>query len=172
MVDDELGEVTNGVDGARLRMRQGFGWQLVLLLTQFLLGMMVNLWVTIPSVHPGAYAANYFVGLLQGIPWALGHSNLFLQLHISIGLALWLMAMMLVIGAVRLHDGASIGVTITGWMGISGAGFNGGSFLNYGHSVSSLLMAVGFALAAACYVWGWGRSLRVASQSGQVSAHG
>jgi hypothetical protein len=30
---------------------------------------------------------------------------------------------------------------------VVGAGFNGGSFLNYGQNFSSMLMAVGFALA-------------------------
>ena len=33
-----------------------------------------------------------------------------------------------------------------------GAGFNGGSFLNYHEDFSSMLMAVGFALAMSAYV--------------------
>ena len=39
-------------------------------------------------------------------------------------------------------------------MFIVGAGFNGASFLNYGHDVSSLIMAVLWALALACYLTG------------------
>jgi len=34
---------------------------------------------------------------------------------------------------------------------VLGAGFNGGSFLNYAQNFSSMLMAVGFALAMSAY---------------------
>lgn len=35
-----------------------------------------------------------------------------------------------------------------------GAGFNGASFINYGHDFSSLLMSVGFLLALVSYLVG------------------
>lgn len=37
---------------------------LVLLLGQFAIGMAVNLYVAIPTHHPGAHPANYFMSLL------------------------------------------------------------------------------------------------------------
>ena len=58
-----------------------------LLLLQFLLGMIVNLYVTVPSTHPGSSASNYFGGLVQGVPWAIAHGALALQLHAALGLA-------------------------------------------------------------------------------------
>ncbi|MCL4542016.1 MAG: hypothetical protein M1396_06745 [Chloroflexi bacterium] len=93
------------MDHVRLwRMQQEFRWLLISLLAQFLLGMVANLWVVIPARHPGTHAANYFLGLLQGIPWALASSNLFLRLHIAVGVMLWVLATLLLIEAIRWHD--------------------------------------------------------------------
>ena len=47
---------------------------------------------------------------------------------------------------------ASNSWAILGFVGVIGAGFNGGSFLNYQEDFSSILMAVGFALAMSAYV--------------------
>lgn len=161
------------MDHARLRqMKQGFLRLLILLGAQLLIGMATNLWVVIPVTHPGARAANYFFGLLQGIPWALVHGNLLLQLHIAVGLVLWVFTTLLVIAAIRGHEGTFMTATIIGWVSITGAGFNGGSFLNYGHNVSSLLMTAGFVLAATCYVWGLLHSVRLAHLSRVTSSHG
>ena len=38
-----------------------------------------------------------------------------------------------------------------GFIGILGAGFNGGSFLNYHQDFSSMIMATGFAIAVVAY---------------------
>src|SRR5258708_33786970 len=43
---------------------------LLLLAVQFLLGMLVNLFVQVPSVHPGVGASNYFQGVVQRLAWA------------------------------------------------------------------------------------------------------
>ena len=71
-----------------------------LLLIQYLLGMVVNVYVVLPGRHPGAGAGNYFSGA------------------------------------------------------VAGAGFNGASFVNYGHAFSSMIMAGLWALALACYFTG------------------
>ncbi len=42
-----------------------------------------------------------------------------------------------------------------GFVGILAAGFNGASFLNYGHDFSSFLMALGFVLALCVYAIGF-----------------
>ena len=44
--------------------------------------------------------------------------------------------------------------SILGAIGVIGAGFNGGSFLNYGLDFSSMLMALGFAAAIGSYAVG------------------
>ena len=81
------------------------------LIFQFLLGTAVNLFVKIPTNHPGSNPPEYFGGAAAvGSRWR------------------------------------------PGFIGVLGAGFNGGSFLNYHEDFSSMLMAVGFALAMSAYV--------------------
>ena len=45
-------------------------------------------------------------------------------------------------------------LSVLGALAIVGAGFNGASFLDYGHAFSSLIMAALWALALACYIGG------------------
>jgi len=61
---------------------------LLLLATQFLVGIVVNLFVTIPDAHPGAQASEYFSGVAQGVSWAIIGGALPLQAHVLIGLLL------------------------------------------------------------------------------------
>ncbi len=63
---------------------------LLLLAAQFLVGMLVNLYVTTIPPHPGASAPEYFSGVVQGVAWALVHAPLFLLLHAIVGLLLFL----------------------------------------------------------------------------------
>lgn len=125
---------------------------LILLSAQFLVGMLVNLFVTVPAVHPGSSASNYYAGVFQGVIWALGNATLYLLLHVIIGLLLFLDSIMLLIVSVAARRRAWIITSILGLLGIMAAGFNGASFMNYGHNLSSLLMSLGFMLAVIPYV--------------------
>jgi hypothetical protein len=128
---------------------------LILLVVQFLLGMVVNLFIQLPSVHPGAQAPEYFSGVVQGVAWALVHSQLGLLLHVVVGLLLGIASFVLLGLAIASRRRAWIITSILGWIGIVGAGFNGASFLNYGHDFSSLLMSIGFILALVSYAIGF-----------------
>ncbi len=128
---------------------------LVLLGAQFLIGMLVNLFVTVPSAHPGVNPSNYFVGVAQAVAWALFNAPWALLIHVVIGLLLFLLSIVLLVLAIASRRRAWITISILGLIGIMGAGFNGASFMNYGGlNISSLLMAVGFLLAAICYTIG------------------
>ncbi len=151
--------VVSVVGRAPTRLTRTLGWQLILLLAQFFLGLSVNLWTSLPRVHPGSHSPHYFAGLGQGLVWALLHANLLLRLHIILGILIWLLATHLLFSARRDRTWGITLALILAWIGITGAGFNGGSFLNYGRNMSSLLMSVGFALAVVCYVWAWGHTL-------------
>ncbi|HVB60545.1 MAG TPA: hypothetical protein VNE61_05050 [Ktedonobacteraceae bacterium] len=129
---------------------------LLLLAAQFLIGMTVNLFVVVPSAHPGAYPSNYFVGVVQGVIWALGHGPQWLLFHVIVGLLLFLGSLILIVLAIAARRRAWIITTILGLIGIMGAGFNGASFMNFGgQGFSSMLMAVGFLLAAISYAVGF-----------------
>ena len=127
---------------------------MLLLLLQFLLGMAVNLFVTIPAHHPGSQASNYFVGVFQSVVWAISHGTLTLALHTVLGLLLVLSSIGVLSGAIRRRRRGLIIVAALGLVGIMAAGFNGGSFLVFGKSYSSMLMSVGFAIAVAGYAVG------------------
>ena len=129
---------------------------LALLGLQFLLGMLANLFVTVPAVHPGANASEYFSGVAQGVIWALGNGVAALRLHVIVGLLLFLAAIWLLVLAIAERRRGHIVVAAVGLVGIMAAGFNGASFMNYSHDFSSLLMSLGFLLATAAYVIGYG----------------
>ena len=125
------------------------GW----LIVQFLIGMATNLFVDITRNHPGANPPEYFSGVAQSVTWAILHGPVLLQLHAVLGLVLLIGAVSVFVRAMRL--GATRAVKIAtgiGGVAILGAGFNGGSFLNYDEDFSSMIMASFFAIAVAGYV--------------------
>lgn len=127
---------------------------LLLLAAQFLIGMLVNLFVVVPASHPGTNAPEYFSGVVTGVLWVLGHATLWLWLHAIIGLALFLASLILLGLAIASRRRGWIISSIFGLLGIVLAGFNGASFLNYGHDFSSLFMSMGFLMAAIAYMLG------------------
>ena len=127
---------------------------LILLAAQFLIGMLVNLFVVVPSAHPGTNAPEYFSGVVTGVLWVLGHGTLWLWLHAIVGLALFLCSLVLLGLSIAARRRAWIISSLFGLLGIMTAGFNGASFLNYGHDFSSLLMSIGFLIAVIPYMIG------------------
>jgi hypothetical protein len=72
-----------------------------------------------------------------------------------VGLLLFLASLSLIGLAIAAHNRAWIITSLLGFIGIVGAGFNGASFMNYGHDFSSLLMSIGFLLAVISYAVGF-----------------
>ncbi|MGH9072163.1 MAG: hypothetical protein ACRDX8_13610 [Acidimicrobiales bacterium] len=124
---------------------------LVLLLVQFGFGIGTNLYVKIPSQHPGAQASNYFTGLMKGIGWVIPNGAIVLAAHAALGLALILVGLAVLVRSFSAHRGGILAASLIGWLAIIGAGFNGASFLNYNNDISSLIMSLLFALAVLCY---------------------
>src|ERR1700694_1917963 len=118
-----------------------------MLIVQFLLGTTVNLFVKIPGDHPGANPPEYFVGLVTSVSWAILHGGLWLTLHAAVGLVLVLAALGTLVQAIRLRGGGLITLAALGVVGVLGAGFDGGSFLNYREDFRSMPTAGGLCLA-------------------------
>ncbi len=136
-------------------LRPFAAFTLLLLAVQFIEGMLVNLFVTVPAAHPGANTSNYFLGVVQGVAWVLTQGTLYLLLHSVIGLLLFLSSLILLGLAIASRRPAWIITSIIGLLGIMGAGFNGASFMNYGHNLSSLLMSMLFLLSVIAYAVGF-----------------
>jgi hypothetical protein len=133
------------------QLRISFLFALVMLIAQFLLGMAVNLFVKIPTDHPGANPPEYFSGVAQSVTWAILNGNLLLAIHSGFGLVLVIAAVGTLFQAIRNRRRGIVVSAAFGFIGVLGAGFNGGSYLNYHQDFSSMLMATGFAIAVVSY---------------------
>jgi hypothetical protein len=126
----------------------------LVLLVQYLLGMTANLYVTLPAHHPGAGARNFFAGVASGLAWVIPHGPAWVAAHAALGLALVVAAVASIALTWRPGSRLVTATSVLGALAIVGAGFNGTSFLNYGHAFSSMIMAGLWALALACYITG------------------
>ncbi len=124
----------------------------LLLVAQVGVGMVVNLYVTIPARHPGADPANYFSGSARSVGWALGSAPAALAVHAGLGVALVLGGIAVAIGAWRCASRTVGALTVLAAGLIIGAAFNGASFLDFNHDISSLIMALLALAALLCYV--------------------
>jgi hypothetical protein len=126
----------------------------VLLLIQYLLGMVVNVFVVLPGRHPGAGASNYFTGAVSGLGWVVSDGPGWAAAHAAFGMALAAAAIASVVLVWGKGGRLSVGLAVVGALAVIGAGFNGASFLDYGKGFSSMIMAGLWALALACYAGG------------------
>lgn len=122
---------------------------------QFLAGMLLNLFVIIPNNHPGRDAPNFFTGGIHGLFWALaGHGGWELSVHASLALLLVLGSISLVVSAIVRHDKNWVIASSIAALFTIGALFNGLSFINYNHNVSSMIMASCWLVAVGSLVYG------------------
>jgi hypothetical protein len=147
MAETRLGA---GVEVER-RLRRMLFVAVLAILAQSSIGMAVNLYVTVPARHPGSKPSDYFAGSFRSVVWAIGHGATALAVHAAFGLALVILAFGVAVHAIRLGRRPVMIWSILGGLLVIGAGFNGASFLDFGHDSSSLIMALLAFAAIACY---------------------
>lgn len=120
----------------------------ILLVVQFIVGMYINLYVTLPKVHPGIQGS-----YAPSIPWALaGHAGIALAIHVTTWILLSIGSIALVVRGILSHRKAFIVGNSLGLLFILLAGSGGLSFVNRGgQNGDSLMMALGFILAIVSY---------------------
>jgi hypothetical protein len=124
---------------------------LLLVLVQAGIGMVVNLYVTIPAHHLGAHPSNYFSGSFHSVMWSIGHGAIALAVHASLGLALVVLTLSVAIRSFTVgRRSVSVTATLASLL-VIGAGFNGASFLDFDNNISSLIMTLLAIGAIACY---------------------
>jgi hypothetical protein len=68
-----------------------------LLLVQYLLGMVVNVYIVLPGRHPGAGAGDYFSGAAAGLAWVVADGPAWAAAHAAFGsmimAGLWALAL-------------------------------------------------------------------------------
>jgi hypothetical protein len=124
---------------------------IVLILVQSGIGMDVNLFVAIPTQHPGARPSSYFSGSVRSVAWAVAHGAPALVAHAVLGLALALLVICVAGYALRLGHRPIGAWSVLAGLLVIGAGFNGASFLDFNNDISSLIMALLAFGAVACY---------------------
>ncbi|MGH2444034.1 MAG: hypothetical protein ACRDFX_12840 [Chloroflexota bacterium] len=133
------------------RFRGNVLGMLSLLIIQFVLGMAVNLFITITRNHPGTNSADFFAAVFQSVVWAVSQGPIVLILHAILGLLLFINSIFILISAYRLPSTAVRVLAVLGTLGIIAAGINGASFLSYNQDANSFVMSITFALAAVVY---------------------
>jgi hypothetical protein len=150
-----MGPQRNRVSDARMSRQLAVNiTACALLLAQYLLGMVVNVYVILPARHPGAGASNYFSGSASGLAWVVASGPAWAAAHAVLGMALAAAAIIGVALTWRRGPRPATAVSVLGALAIIGAGFNGASFLTYGRAFSSMIMAGLWAVALACYLTG------------------
>ena len=122
---------------ARLvRIRLSSLGAVIMLIIQFILGVVYNLYGTAPT-------AKKSIGLF---------SSPVLALHVVLGILLFVAAVMLLVRAIGARHRLTIWMAAVGLVGIIAAGGAGLGFTGSGASGASLGMSIAFAVSLACYV--------------------
>jgi hypothetical protein len=121
---------------------------LAMLIVQFAIGIVVNLYATIPAKDKGS-------GIFGAIGKALTNGPASLATHAGVALLIVLAAVALVVRSIVTRHTASIVLSVLGLAAIAGAAFNGARFVaDGGPANASLAMALSTAVAMLCYAIG------------------
>ena len=145
MVDARPTQVRNAPgrpDHAEIARRTSLGMTMALLV-QFALGMVVNLYVTVPARDQGG-------GTLTAIGRALSGGPVALALHAGLGLLILLGTITLVVRSVLSRRRPLIWLSAVTLLAILGAVGSGASFVNSSNDGASLGMGLLTAVALAC----------------------
>ena len=118
-----------------VRLRMASLGVVVMLIIQFILGMIYNLYGTAPT-------STKAIGLF---------SSPTIALHVIVGILLGLAAIVQLVRAIGTRHSLSIWLSALGLLSIIGAGFAGLGFSGSGAAGASLGMSLAFAVALACY---------------------
>ena len=138
-----------GISSRQLAALRGntFG-ALALLILQFAIGIVVNLYATVPAKDKGS-------GIFGAIGRALTNGPASLATHAGLGLLIVVAAVALVVRSIVTRHTGSIVLSLIGLAAIISAALNGARFVaDGGPANASLAMALSTAVAMLCYAIG------------------
>ncbi|PWI57430.1 hypothetical protein [Sulfoacidibacillus thermotolerans] len=122
------------------------------LLIQFIVGMVTNLFFSIPIIIPGTQSLSFWPKFWSVLNWSLSYSNPVLEGHSGLGVLLVPLSWFFVFVA---HRAKSWRYIVLGWIAALSmlfAAWNGILFLMDGQiALHSLWMALGFVISLAMY---------------------
>lgn len=128
-----------------MRLRGSSFGALVMLIVQFAIGAVVNLYATVPAADRGS-------GFFGAIGKSLSNGPASLASHAGLGLLLILAALALVVRSIIARHTPTIVLSVLGLLAIVAAAVNGVRFVSDGGPDSaSLAMALATAVAMLCY---------------------
>ncbi len=116
-----------------------------MLVVQYGLGIVVNLYVTVP-------ATDQHDGIVQALGRALSSRPLVLASHAVLGLLMLVAGISVLVRAVIARHLPSIAASTIGYIAIIGAAISGAELVDQGHQRSSLVMALLTGVALLCYL--------------------
>jgi hypothetical protein len=125
---------------ALARVRRGSLVALVLVVAEYVIGMYVNLYSTVPGADQG-----------HGLGAAIGNGPALLSIHAVIGLLLGLGALGVLWQAIRSRRAAVIAWSAAGLIALAMADVAGAGFTNTGDRSASMAMSVLTGAALLCY---------------------
>ena len=138
---------------ASLKMLQIRGKLMVgFLLAQYVIGMVLDFFITLPDKHPGTADGAYLSRVWDGFTWALtGSGSPALAAHVGIATLLVLGGIATLGFAIAGHNKVWIIAASFGLLGIVLAWLNGIEFINTGLDKHSFAMAIAFMIALFSY---------------------
>ncbi len=119
-----------------------------LLLIQFVLGMYTNLYIALPTIHPGNHGMP--MGLHRMV--ALFEESPIFMIHMMLGVLLVLFSLITTLKSLSSAESMSKLWTGTGLAAVIVAGYSGLTFFRDGqHNMDSLTMAVAWLIALSAY---------------------
>jgi hypothetical protein len=122
------------------RLRRGSLAVLVLVVAEYLIGMYVNLFVTIPRADHD-----------HGVGSAIANGPAILATHAVIGLLLGLAALGVLVQAIMARHAGAIAASAAGLFALAFASAAGASFTTSGHPADSMAMSVLTGVGLLCY---------------------
>jgi hypothetical protein len=123
------------------RLRRASLAVIVLLLAEYVLGMYVNLYITVPAADHGHSAGS-----------AISNGPVILSAHAVIGLLLGLSALAVLVLSVIARRPSVIAVSVVGLIALAVASTAGSSFTSSGQAAESMAMSVMTGVGLLCYV--------------------
>jgi hypothetical protein len=132
--------VSTAVPARLARVRRGSLAVLVLVVAEYLIGMYVNLFVTIPPADHDHSAGT-----------AIANGPAILATHAVIGLLLGLAALGVLVQAIMARHPGAIAASAVGLLALAFASVAGASFTSSGHPADSMAMSVFTGIGLLCY---------------------
>jgi len=122
------------------RLRRASLAVVVLLLAEYVLGMYVNLYVTVPATDHG-----------HSLGSAISNGPVILSAHAVIGLLLGLSALAVLVLSVVARRPSVIAISVVGLIALAVASLAGSSFTSSGQAAESMAMSVMTGVGLLCY---------------------